>query len=268
MDDRVRFRQEPQGDVRPPAAGEVHVWHVDLDAASESPRPGDLLSPDEFERGYRLHFARDVRRFMLTRGALRRRLGSYLACPPEDITFAYGAHGKPSLASPAASDLRFNVSHSGGRALLAFTASSEIGIDIERLTPVPDALDLAARFFALAEQMAMDAVDPDQRDRAFLRGWTCKEAFVKATGEGLGYPLDLFAVSLAPKAPARLLALEGADPREWSLVDFDPEEGFLAAVAVQHPAVRVTVFGAPAAALQPEPSPPVDLEVPAGEARA
>jgi len=254
MNDRVRFRQEPGEIVRPPARGEVHVWHVDLDGGGESARPGDLLSPDEFERGYRLHFARDVRRFMLARGALRRRLGTYLACPPQDIRFAYGAHGKPSLASPAPSALCFNVSHSGGLALLAFTSSSEIGIDLERLTPVPDALELTARFFALTEQMALDAVDPEQRDRAFLRGWTCKEAFVKATGEGLGYPLDRFAVSLAPKSPARLLALEGADPREWSLVDFEPAEGFLAAVAVQHPAARVTVFGAPASASQGAPS--------------
>jgi 4'-phosphopantetheinyl transferase len=267
MDDRVRFRPEPSGDVRPPAAGEVHVWHVDLDAAGESPRPGDLLSQDEFERGYRLHFARDVRRFMLTRGALRRRLGSYLDCPPQDIQFAYGAHGKPALASPASSALRFNVSHSGGRALLAFTTSSEIGIDLERLTPVPDALDLSSRFFALAEQIALEAVDPDQRDRAFLRGWTCKEAFVKATGEGLGYPLDGFAVSLTPEAPARLLSLEGADPRGWSLLDFAPEEGFLAAVAVQHPAALVTVFGAPRGASQLESS-TVDQTLPAGEARA
>lgn len=112
---------------------------------------------------------------------------------------------------------------------------------------MPDALDLAARFFAPAERAALEAMGPDQRDRAFLRGWTCKEAFVKATGEGLGYPLDRFAVSLDPETPTRLVAALGTDPLEWSLVGFEPEEGFLAAVAVPRRVSLVTVFGAPAA---------------------
>lgn len=113
MDERVRFRNEAIGDVRSPAAGEVHVWHVDLDAAGDIPGPGELLTQDEFDRGNRLHFARDVRRFLLTRGALRRRLGSYLGVPPQDLRFAYGANGKPSLSTPSSSSLSFNLSHSG-----------------------------------------------------------------------------------------------------------------------------------------------------------
>jgi 4'-phosphopantetheinyl transferase len=265
MDERITFQEEPEGRVRPPAAGEVHVWHLDLDATAETPRPGDLLSDDEFDRANRLQSARDMRRFMLTRGALRRRLGGYLDCPPEVITFAYGPYGKPALATPFSPSLRFNVSHSGGRALLGFTASSEIGIDIERLTPVPDAPELADRFFAPAERAALRALDPDQRERAFLRAWTCKEAFVKATGEGLGYPLDSFAVSLAPDVPSRLLALEGADPNDWSLVVFEPEEGFLAAVALQRSSSEVTVFGGRASARRaPSPlGPGLQEQVPA-----
>jgi 4'-phosphopantetheinyl transferase len=245
MDSRLRFRELPSGGVRPPAVGEVHVWFVDLDAACGSLGPGDLLSGDEIDRGHRFHFERDRRRFMVARGALRTRLASYLLCAPQDIRFAYGAHGKPSLAAPS-SPLRFNLSHSGARALLGFTVDREIGVDLERLTSVPDALDLAARFFAPREWDALASLGPVLRDHGFLRGWTCKEAFVKAKGEGLGYPLDQFAVSLSPDEPAQLLALEGADPRAWSLLDFAPEEGFLAAVAVEGPATQVTVWGAPA----------------------
>jgi 4'-phosphopantetheinyl transferase len=245
MASRLHFRELPACAVRRPAAGEVHVWFVDLDAAGGPPRPRDLLSEDELDRGHRFHFERDRRRFMAARGALRTRLGSYLLSAPQDIRFAYGAHGKPSLSAPS-SRLRFNLSHSGGRALLGFTVDREIGVDIERLTPVPDALDLAARFFAPTEWDALASLDPVRRDHAFLRGWTCKEAFVKAKSEGLGYPLDQFAVSLSPDAPAQLLALEGDDPAAWSLVAFEPEEGFLAAVAVHGPECQVTVWGAPA----------------------
>lgn len=244
IDDPTFSRAEAAGAVRSPVAGEVHVWYVDIDGGALS-SAAKLLSADEIDRADRFHFERDRRRFMLARAALRRRLGAYLGCPPQDVHFDYGAHGKPVLSAPATPTLRFNVSHAGGRALLGFTCGCEVGVDLERLVEVPDALDLAARFFAPSERAALETVEPGQRSRAFLNGWTRKEAFVKAVGEGLGFPLDRFGVSLSPDEPARLLALEDGDPTAWTLSDLEPEAGYLAAVAVQGRGYEVMMCGSP-----------------------
>jgi len=244
IDGPTLSRAESADDVRSPAAGEVHVWYVDIDSGALS-SAADLLSPDEVERARRFHFERDRRRFILARAALRRRLGSYLGGSPQDVHFAYGANGKPVLSAPADPELRFNVSHSGGRALLGFTCGGEVGVDLERLVAVPDALDLAARFFAPAERTALETVEPDLRSRAFLNGWTRKEAFVKALGEGLGFPLDRFEVSLHPDEPARLLALGNGDPTAWTLSGLEPEVGYLAAIAVRGRGYEVMMCGSP-----------------------
>lgn len=239
----VRYRAEPAGGVRTPAPGEVHVWFVDIGEAAASPCP-DLLSADEVERAGRFRFERDRTRFVLARTALRCRLGDYLGCSPREIRFGYNLHGKPFLVEPKGGPrLGFNLSHSGGRALLGFTSGAAVGVDLERKVPVPDATDLAAQFFARAEREALASMAPARREHAFLAGWTRKEAMVKALGEGLGFPLDLFQVSLSLDEPARLVALEGADAAGWTLLGFEPEEGYVAAVAVEGPGFGATLFG-------------------------
>jgi 4'-phosphopantetheinyl transferase len=235
------FRAQAAGDVRSPAAREVHVFYVDIDAGSTATL-AKLLSADEIGRADRFHFARDARRFVHARAALRRMLGAYRGCAPEDVEFAYGPQGKPAMRAPSGPPLAFNLSHSGGRALLAFTSGSAVGVDLERIVEVPDALDLAARFFAAGERRALETAPPSDRSRAFLSGWTRKEAFVKARGEGLGFPLDRFEVTLSPR-PARLLALQDGDPAAWTIVGLEPEEGHLAAVAVEGGDYEVTMFG-------------------------
>lgn len=240
--------------VRTPAPGEVHVWYVDI-GEGDVPSSGDLpLSADEVERADRFRFERDRTRFVLARMALRRRLGDYLGCSPGDVRFGYNPNGKPFLAAPEARPrLSFNLSHSGGRALLAFTDGAAVGADLERRVSVPDAGELAAQFFAPAEREALASFEPSRREHAFLAGWTRKEAVVKALGEGLGFPLDRFAVSLSLGEPARLLSIEGADATAWTLVGFEPEEGYVAAVAVHgrdyqltelHPAQEPEMSGA------------------------
>jgi phosphopantetheinyl transferase len=100
---------------------------------------------------------------------------------------------------------------------------------------------LVRQCFSAAERREFDALAPGDRCTAFFNGWTRKEAFIKAVGDGLSYPLEKFDVSLAPGLPARLLAIGGSEKAAtgWSMDALEPAPGVLAAVAVAAPGVSV-----------------------------
>lgn len=178
-----------------------------------------LLSRSERERAARFHFPEHARRFIAAHGRLRQVLAEVLQMPPGQLEFATGAHGKPLLAGAAsASDIRFNLSHSGDWALIGWSRQRDIGVDIESWRPMRDEQALVRRFFSPAEIAAYAATDTELRSRAFFDAWSRKEAYVKAVGRGLGLPLDSFDVSLHP-ADARLLraSTHCEDGRCWSL---------------------------------------------------
>ena len=117
----------------PPAlgAGEVHAWCVDLDAAgADGGAEATGLSADERARAARFHFARDRVRFLRGRAALRHLLAGYAGLEARALVFAQGAHGKPALPGTG---LEFNLSHSGGCAVLAVTRGRRVGVDVERI---------------------------------------------------------------------------------------------------------------------------------------
>ena len=235
---QVRRRVEAVREEELIALDEVHVWSADLDRIPEA-LLRDPLSADEQERGRRFHFERDRRRFAATRGLLRRLLGRYLGLDPSRLRFAYGPRGKPFLAGE--DELRFNVSHSGGLALLAFARGREVGVDVERERPVPEAADIARHYFSAWEAAQLRRLRDGERTAAFFRCWTRKEAFIKATGDGLSRSLDAFDVTLAPGEPARLLRVEGepeAARRFW-IEDVSPAPGFAGALAVEGSPARV-----------------------------
>src|SRR5579872_1371588 len=112
-----------------PLAAEIHVWEFHSEAPNwPSEQLASLLSADERERAGRFHFQRDAQRFSMTRARMRSILGMYVQSDPRELTFVYAERGKPSL-SDTTIDLRFNVSHSGDRAVLAVVTGREVGVD-------------------------------------------------------------------------------------------------------------------------------------------
>lgn len=220
-------------------AGEVHVWRARLDRfRGELAALMGLLSTDEQDRAGRFHFAQDREHYIAARALLRRLLGRYLDQAPEALQFRYSPHGKPELAAApggAGPDLYFNLSHSHGLAVYAVTHSRRIGIDVEQIRPGFAAGHIAERFFSAHEVASLRALPAALQEAAFFRCWTRKEAFIKAHGEGLSYPLDRFDVSLAPGAPASLLRIQGAtdEARRWTLHDLPVDRGFVGAFAVE-----------------------------------
>jgi len=229
--------------VAPPAKGEVHVWIQALDTSDAVLDPlARTLSPDEHVRGRAFRFDKDRRLFVARRGWLRAVLARYAGVPPERVSFAYGPHGKPALADDLGpAGLSFNLSHSQGLAALALTGAAAVGVDVEALRPMSDADQIAERFFSPAERRALRAIPPSDRTAAFFSCWTRKEAYVKATGDGLSCPLDSFDVNVQPGQPARLerVGEDAAVAGRWSLCHLEPAPGYVGAVAVPGPAVSL-----------------------------
>lgn len=220
---------------------EIHLWRLHLEVPEpDVARLATLLSADERERASRFHFARDRRHFIAARAGMRQILAGYAGEPPERLAFTYSPFGKPALVAEAA-PLRFNLSHSGGYALLGVTTACEIGVDLERMRPLDDLLAIAGRFFARREFERLQALPAHQHSQAFFRCWTRKEAYIKAIGEGLSCPLDRFAVTFLPEEPVRIESIDGSRlaAAAWTLRAVDPAPGYFAAVAAPRQHLRL-----------------------------
>jgi len=223
------------------ADGEIHVWCARLDhPPGRVQRFAHLLSPDELARAGRYRFERDRRRYIVSHALLRAILGRYLAVEPGGLTFGFGPRGKPFLEG-AGSRLGFNLSHSDELAVFGFARGRELGVDVERVRPLEDAPQIAERFFAPGERRALARLPETERLEAFFVGWTRKEAFTKATGEGLNRPLDGFEVSLAPGEPARLIHVDGdrGAAARWTVWDLRPAPEFVAALVGEGKGARI-----------------------------
>jgi 4'-phosphopantetheinyl transferase len=243
---RVRVAACPTGFARAPASGEVFAWVVNL--ARPPLHPDELfgrLTPDEQARACRYKIAKAREQFVIGRGLLRGWLGSYLDLAPHAVPLAYLPSGKPVLETPDA--LHFNVTHTDGVAVLV-AARSRVGVDVERVRPVADAEGLVGRYFSAAEGAEFRALPERHRPAAFFRGWTCKEAVIKAAGATVGCLAD-FDVELHPERPPRVNAVR--DPAltgcGWALAEWRTPDSAAVAVAVEGAGGLVVEVGEPGA---------------------
>lgn len=232
----------------PPSS--IHVWRVAVHGDGDRPPDGHdgVLSPDERRRAdrFRSRAARD--RFVRCRSALRILVHAYVGgTSPGTLVFQNGPFGKPILWDGCARRIHFNVSHTDGLGLIALASCGPLGVDLERVRDLPDRDRLVVRCFTAVEQAQYASLPASSRALAFFQGWTRKEAFIKATGEGLSRSLHDFDVSLLPGAPARLLRVPGPAGSEdaWSLHGFEPVPGYSAAVAAPWPAAALALFDFP-----------------------
>ena len=214
----------------------LHLWHASpQERASLLPHLDSLLSADEAQRRDRFRFESDRKDFAFARGMLRTVLAAYLEADPHELRFQYTEHGKPALASVVPEkDLQFNLSHTQGAVLLGICRQRAIGVDVERVREDLIPRDIAARFFSPAEQKALFSLPEAEQREAFFRCWTRKEAFLKARGHGLSFPLAGFDVSIgAAEAEVRLTTRpDPAEAQNWQILPVPAPEGCAAAVAV------------------------------------
>ncbi len=224
----------------------VQVWtaHLDSLSAGELEELSGVLDPVEQARATRFHFEHDRRHYLASRGLLRGLLAAALDKPASTLLFEYGAHGKPALTALCSGDriLHFNLSHSAGWAMFALAWDRELGVDLEsasRLQREAAGLSgLAGRILSRGELSVWQALPDAAREAAFLRAWTRKEAYVKATGKGFFDEVNRIEVALDAAAPKSSLTLRSSPRpdeimRHWVLHDLSDPAGFAAALAVE-----------------------------------
>ncbi|MGV3722877.1 MAG: 4'-phosphopantetheinyl transferase family protein [Actinomycetota bacterium] len=231
--DTKRSEHGPATGIPHLAPAEVHVWRVNLKAPADLHRP--LLSSDEQERADHFRFPEDRDHYTVARATLRKILAGYLGADARTLRFEYGAQGKPRLPVSEAIDLRFNLSHSRGRALIAVAVSREVGVDIECVRREVADEKIARRFFSPLEIGMLTALPAEEQAAAFFRCWTRKEAYLKARGDGIYYGLQHFTVSLGPEDSPALLAnsLHPDEVARWSMQCVDVGREFAACVAAE-----------------------------------
>ena len=209
--------------------------HLDFLLCDLKPLSGDInnfysiLSEDERDRADQLNVEDKKQQYIITRAALRQRLGLLANIDPKDFVFDYLEHGKPVLNNDARfKDITFNVSHSNDLALIAVAQKQNIGIDIEKINHESDHQALMTRFFSKAEQAEFQTIQEATMARAFCACWTRKEAFIKAIGDGVSYGLDKFDVSVDPDKQTPEINLHKPSEETWSAVTLPINNEYMA----------------------------------------
>lgn len=203
------------------APGEVHVWSAAVPSLGR--RLGlfeSWLDPGEKQQACRYHFERERRRYGACRGLLRMLSGGYLGLAPERLVYRKGKSGKPALAAPWES-LRFNLSHSGDRILLAFSMGREVGIDLERMRPEVAAETIAQACFSARDQAELAAAG-ERKTPTFFRLWTRLEAGLKLGGGSLAQWQE----------DARRFSADAGVLQEARVYELNTQPGYAAALAV------------------------------------
>jgi 4'-phosphopantetheinyl transferase len=216
---------------------EVHVWHLFIDQLADPDLLHDLqrlLTPEELARQHRYAHERDRRQFFLARVLARTVLASYLDRPATTLRFTTTPYGKPLLpSSDGQAGVHFNLTHSHGAIACAVHPVCEVGIDVEDEQRTLAFLEMAERYFAVPEADHLRRLAAEQRRTAFFAIWTLKEAFVKAIGQGLTYPLDTFAFDLDCDRLLAFRPLAESVPPHWDFHQFRLGPCHRGAVAVQ-----------------------------------
>jgi len=215
---------------------DVHIWHVEL--AGVAPdlinRYRAIMSAEELQKNQRYRFERSRFSDCVTRVLVREVLSNYADRAPESWSFYKGEHGKPeALNSPV--PLRFNLSHSAYHIACAVTATYDVGLDIEYTGRKNDVLAIADRYFSAGEIEDLFALPIAQQRGRFFDYWTLKEAYMKASGEGISLGLGNFSFHFNGDKVSRISFGEKIDdnPDDWLFQQSEPAQDHRMALAVR-----------------------------------
>jgi 4'-phosphopantetheinyl transferase len=206
---------------------------TDITDATLWPRYDELLSAGERAKQLRFHFARDQRRYLVTRALVRTVLSRYAPVTPQQWIFSVGPRGRPDISAPRTSPpIEFNIAHSADLVMMGVTSGRTIGVDTEGIAMRDVDIEGLDRYFAPEESAALLALAPDARRRRFFELWTLKESYIKATGKGLAIALDAFRFELPGEHGLTLhMRSELADsPQRWRLWQLSLRPDYLAAI--------------------------------------
>ncbi len=182
------------------SAAQVNVWVLDMDR--QGGQQGPASAPQRHELG---------------RALMCQVVGHYLNVPPARVVLAVDAHGRPALAAdqlpdgcPRAARLDLNMAHRENVFVAALSTDRRVGIDVELIRDGLDIESLANGHFCPAERQWLMALEPRQRQEAFYRCWTLKEALAKALGQGMSLGMDQIETALNADGSLRLVSVNGS----------------------------------------------------------
>ena len=241
---QMRRSMEMAASLESKAGKAIQTLCLDISSfcSSDFMRFQSLLSSEELAKADKFRFRMDKNRYVVAHGFLRTLLGTYLNCDPKALEFGANPYGKPFLKNRSISNsIFFNVSDSGDRVVYVFNRGGEIGVDIEKICSDFATQEVAERFFSDYEVSVFRSLPENDKVEAFYNCWTRKEAFIKAVGEGLSYPLKDFDVSLKPGEYAKVLRIreDTKEASEWTLQEISVALGYKAAFAIRAKAVSI-----------------------------
>lgn len=215
-----------------PGPADVCITWLRIDVAE--PIDGDCLSAEELERGACFLRETDRTKHRARNVFLRTALARCLDVAPAEVSYRTGEHGKPELDHPRAADWTFNLSHSDDLVLLAIARGRAVGVDVEAQRLRTEVTRMSKQVFTSRERAAMEQIAPDQQLSAFFRGWTRKEAALKATGEGFAREPRTVDVGIEAR-PWNELWTPTDEPilAPYSLADLEAPDGFSACLCAE-----------------------------------
>lgn len=242
-------------------AGEIHLWLVDYEQVDaglfDSYRA--LLSEQERQQEPRFYFARDRRRYLVTRALVRTVLSRYLPVSPQNWSFTDDRYGRPHIDNPEGSGVTFNIAHTHSLIVLGLSRDRALGIDVENVADREVSMDLAQRFFAADEAAALGCIPVAGQQFRFFEYWTFKESYIKARGMGLSLPLDKFSFRY-PDDRAVEIAIDsslGDNPDRWRFWQCAPSAQYLLAICAERGTTPASVIAMSAVPLHQETSVPL-----------
>jgi 4'-phosphopantetheinyl transferase len=221
---------------------DIHVWQIDLETQLQYLETyWSHLSNLEQSRASKFRFEIHKNNYIIRTGILRILLSNYMRCQPDEMEFEIEEFGKPKLTN---SDLEFNLSHSKNKAIIAIAIDVQLGIDIEYIDEKIKAKEIAGNFFSNEEIKQLCALEDVKLADGFFNIWTKKEAFIKAIGTGLTYPLDAFDVSLDNSEQKALTRLDNSftEAQKWNLFSIKTFNNFKGALAYIGNAKEIQYF--------------------------
>jgi 4'-phosphopantetheinyl transferase len=221
-------------------SGQIHLWLAYLNEITD-PRPLAeyrlLLSEEEQRRQIRFHFERDRHRYLVTRAMQRTVLSKYVDIAPGAWRFTVNDYGRPSIAAghTQARGIEFNLSHTDGLVVMGVTRERAIGVDVENVRTREAGIEIADRYFAPDEVLALHMLPDEKQKQRFFEYWTLKESYIKARGLGLSIPLQRFAFHLEDPEQIRLTIDPGLHDYagRWWFRQLRADHDYLTALCVE-----------------------------------
>jgi len=226
--------------------GTVHIWRGRLSTGLQHlPQIACCLSTDEKKKAARFHQAKDEQRYLFSHSMLRMVLAKYLNCKSESIFYKQDFYGKPMLGfHNLKEDIYFNMSHSEDLVIVALSRDQDVGVDVEFIRKVKDAQGIVKSSFVIQEQIHLFSLPSTEFINGFFLCWTLKEAFIKAIGKGLSYPMNYFSVidSRGNISGIGSLVITSGMAREWYQLSFIPQSSYVGAMVSSNRQPKVLYF--------------------------